>query len=150
MNKHGRNSKPRRFTPDEIKRLRTYGALRMPFKQMAALLNTDADYLVELMKQQPEARNAYDEGRAEASQKVRGTLFQRATGVKKPDGTWDVEPSMLALKFWCETQEGFKREEKIEIVGLDGGPVAIASMTPEQRAAEIEKLILKRKQSLDE
>jgi hypothetical protein len=127
----------RQLTEDEIRRLRQYGALRLPNEHIATLLNISETWLDHLLKRDNAARRALTEGRASASQSVRGTLYQLANGrpakigkERLPDGTVRdvvlepaIPPDVPSLKFWCETQEGFKRADRLELTGADGGPI---------------------------
>jgi len=126
------------LTPEELKVLREMSGVRLPFDMMATLLGMSHDTLNRLYKQSIAVRASIDEGRASASNTVRKTLFITAVG-RQPRTIVDPEtgerrtdpgqsPDVQAMRFWCETQEGFKRAEALELTGAGGGPIITADV----------------------
>lgn len=99
------------LTEQEIGKLEGFSAIRLPVGEIAALLNMGKTELLYQQKRNPLVRRAIENGRASAAQHVRRTLFQMATGKQTKDGNYTQKPDFPALRFWCETQEGFVREE---------------------------------------
>lgn len=114
----------RKLTEEQIESCRRMAALRMPHEYMASILGIPRDTFEKMIKSIKPLRKAILEGRASAHQNVRITLYQKAMGkpaVKDLNGNV-IEPEIpgdfQALRFWSETQEGFKKTERIEIPGL--------------------------------
>lgn len=122
---------PRRFTPEEIERLKGYSAIRLPIHQIAALFKVSLTWFEEIVKKDAAARNAISEGRASASHNFRVRLYQKAV----------TEGDVQAMKFWAVTQEGFRTTESIELSGPNQQPIEIrtelSDLTSEQLAAQI-------------
>lgn len=129
--------------------------IRLPMSQMATLLDTNVTDLRYTAKRDERVRRALDQGRSKATHNARSTLYRMAVGVQKPDGKYEIQPNLPALKFWLETQEeGFKRESKIELTGANGGSVSLVKtevkLSREERKIEIERLLKFRDQTEDE
>jgi len=116
--------KTRKFTEEELERVKMYSSIRLPNHQIATLLKISKDYFDELVNKDSALRNALEEGRSKGSLKARKNLFQKAFD----DG--DVQ----AMKFWCQTQEGFKITEHVEHTGLNGGPIATVQVEETEEA----------------
>jgi hypothetical protein len=148
--------KARKFTSDEIEQIRQMAAVRLPVHQMAANLGMSHDTFERMLKKDSAARASIDKGRDTASRAFRGRLFQVAMGQEEKRDKFGlivkpgIAPDVQAMKFWAETQEGFKRAEKLEISGPDGKPVEIVSLTPEQKLEVAKKLQEKLKLTDDE
>lgn len=148
----------------DIKQIEYLSGIRVPMEHIAGAIGVSKDTLERMVKKNDAVRAAIDTGRSKATTKVRGTLYSEATGsrpvvkmipILNDDGTvkrdkrgqiqYEEEvisqgkpPDIQALKFWCETQEGFKRTEVVEMVGRDGGPVKIQNLSDEELEAELE------------
>lgn len=125
----------RKLTPEELSILEQLSILRMPMDQMATTLGMSEDTLERMCKTYDAVRAAIYGGRAKASRQARQTLFQMAMG---HEAKYDAKGKLLrpakpprfsALKFWCQTQEGFKITEKLEHSGPDGSAIEIAEKT---------------------
>jgi hypothetical protein len=117
------------LTPEQIKYLRFLSGIRLPMDHIAALFEMSKDTLEHLAKKDAAVRSAIIEGRAKFSTKIRKRLAEMAEA-----------GDFQALKFWCQTQEGFKIEERLEVTGKDGGPVQTVALSRKDRLREIEKL----------
>lgn len=146
-------NKRRKFTPEECELMKKLSGIRVPRHQMCQFFKnkkgqpyTDAGF-EEAITYCSAARNAIIEGRSKASTKVRNTLFQLATGEEvvgpdgKPTGMFRRDPDMSALRFWCETQEGFKRADA---AALAKAIESSAAKTEAELKAEIEARLRKR------
>lgn len=142
--------KARRLTPEEIDQLRVFSGIRLPMEHIAGIFGMSKDYLEKIIKKDNAAQTAISEGRGSASKNVRGTLYTRAIGVKNKDGSWKIDPDMTAMKFWCSTQEGFKSADRIELTGPGGGAILTATLSDEEREAEIKRLMAFRQLTDDE
>lgn len=118
--------KPRRkLTADELKMLEGWSMVRLPMEDMAVLLGMSKDWLEHLYKKDAAVQSAIDGGRSNARGRVRKTLFSMAMGQKAQFNAKGElvdpakTPDFQALKFWCQTQEGFKTADKLELVGKD-------------------------------
>lgn len=145
------------LSPEQIKSLEQMCAFRMNQRDIAAILGISETTLQRLLKYSQPAREAADRGRAKGSLKAYSTAFQLATGheVEKEvvkynahRGRYEtvkvmekVPPDSNMLRFWLQTQEGWRRTDKIELSGPGGGPIAIEEMTPEQREKRIDHLL---------
>lgn len=96
------------LTDAEIAKIEGYSAIRLPNHQIASLIGMSETQLRYEAKRNPVVRRAIDEGRAKASQTIRSTLFSLAVGKKDDKGNYKIKPDFQSLKFWCQTQEGFK------------------------------------------
>lgn len=133
------------LTPKELEQLEQMAAINLPQGKIAAILRISESTLERMLKSTPAVREAYDLGRARASHNVRAVLFKMATreSVEKEviEITVDqngkeikrekkshrkaVDPKFEATKFWCETQEDFKRTDVIETPGYTGPQVFV-------------------------
>jgi hypothetical protein len=143
---------PREFTETEIKQLRVFAGIRLPNEHMAAALGMSQDTFERALKKNDTARAAVLEGRASASKNIRGTLYSLALGVKNTGkkGGYKIKPDYNALKFWCQTQEGFKSADRLELTGANGGPIETTQETQEERLKRIAELNKKLELTEDE
>lgn len=109
----GRKKTRRVLSTDELKLFEKYAAIRLPLEQVAALFDMSIDTLKRIMQKQDAARASWDQGRAKASSTARSTLWQKAFDQK----------NFQAMKFWCQTQEGFKTTDVVEIKGLEASNI---------------------------
>lgn len=128
--------KPKRQLDErELKMLEKLEAIRLPSHMIAALLEISETQLRYLKKKNDTVRRVAIGGRAKASRDVRTTLYHMAVRDK----------NFQALKFWCETQEDFKRADKLEISGIpDAPPVQVETHTVTKEELK-ERLIQLRK-----
>lgn len=110
--------KRRVLNEDELKKLRYFSGIRLPNEHMAAMFGMKKDAFEHMIGKDAVARSALEEGRGAASNKIRGLLYIRATEDK----------DFQALKFWCETQEGFAKTENLNI----SGSVEISAISDEE------------------
>jgi len=147
-------AKPRQFTPEEIKAIAGMAAVRLPTDQIATIMGMSKETFERRVKKDSALRDAIEKGRANASGTIRNTLYRMATtdreiveettiGVgpkaRKVVKKKKVGPDVNALRFWCETQEGFKRTEKLELSGPGGKPVEVSKISPEERKEILKK-----------
>jgi hypothetical protein len=130
------------WTPTEkqISQVEAWSAVRVPMEHMASLLGISKDTLERAIKKNDALRAALDIGRAKASANVRTTLYNMGV----------IDKDFQALRFWCQTQEGFKITERQELTGADGAPIATTQLTPEQRRQEIDRIMALRNIGLSE
>lgn len=139
--------KRRQFNEEELKHLKWLASIRLPQDIMASFFkNAKGDPMTpmafdEVLRTQAAARHAFHEGTIRSKVDARGTLFRMAMGepevvAGKPTGRWIREPNWNALKFWCETQEGMKRAEKLEVTGLDKLPHVTINLPRNGREAD--------------
>lgn len=141
----------------DLKLLYELSALRMPTDQIAALLGMSKDTLERQVKANDAVRAAMVEGRAKSSHRARRTLYDRAMGrperrAKDPVTGQEIVEKALesepwALKFWCETQEGFKRADRLEITGAGGEPIEVVKMTDKERREALKEQLRRVKMS---
>lgn len=124
----------RKLTPEELDLIEGCSALNMPYDQMAVLLKTSASTFDRMIKTYPALREALARGRTRGSRHARTTLYTMATGSPeqklRDKETGEVtkiipakEPDFQALKFWCQTQEGFRSADRLELTGANGAPL---------------------------
>ena len=143
-NSHTDHMKHKRtLTPEQIKAVEGMAKVRLPVEMMATILEMDKRTFERMTKTNAALRAAIDKGRSNGSGKIRNTLFAMAT----KDGGKD---QFNALKFWCQTQEGFKTADRIEISGPEGRPIEVRELTKEQRLATLKELNRKLKLTEDE
>ena len=129
MSSKGKKRPPKRhkFGPEDLATLEMLAGIRIPQYQMASFFKNafgekmNPEGFETHLRHDNAARNAMIEGRSKAATKIKNTLYQMAVGEEtmdvrgRPTGKYLREPDMAAMRFWCETQEGFKREEKLQI-----------------------------------
>ncbi len=156
------------FTKEELRRLKIYGALRMPLDQIAALMGFSKDYFGDLLKKDDAARNALDTGRARSSKLFRKTLVERAIGLPerevetiiettdkrgrkiKKKGKTKLPPvpgDNRLLEFFLKTQEGFSTTNVLELTGKDGK--GLLELTDEQANELLDKIVTRMKGTTD-
>jgi hypothetical protein len=153
---HYRKKRPpkrRLLTESELSLLESLGGVRLPMKDIASMFKMSngnpmsLSTLEETINYQEAARDALMRGRARAKGKIHSTLFQLATGERdETNKLWKVKPDMSALRFWCETQEGFKRSEAADLTDA----LKTSSLPPEEREAEIKRLLAQRSLTYEE
>lgn len=148
--------KVKQLTMDDIKKVEAMAAVRLPNDMIATILGIGHNRFTKMLKLDAALREAMERGRANASGTVRNTLYQMAIGapaVKGVDGKLiepKKPPEFQALKFWCQTQEGFKIADKIELSGPDGAPIATTDKTREEKLALLKEINKKLKITEDE
>ena len=135
----------RQLTEKEINQLEAWSAIRLPMESIAALLDMALTELREASHKNDAVRRALEGGRAKAKGKVHRTLYDRAVG--RPQYTdengkvhEEIPVDFQALRFWCQTQEGFKTADKLELTGADGGPIENKQVTKEELIARVAAL----------
>lgn len=116
-NKGGR---PPVLKPDEmtLKRLRGCGAIQATEEEAAAVLGCAYSTLRVFLRKHPEAREAFDEGRAEGKASLRRAQFEAATVKKNP-------VMMIWLgKNWLGQTDRTAHEH----TGKNGGPIIAANL----------------------
>jgi hypothetical protein len=114
----------RKLTDEQLKMCHKMAALNMPFEYMAALLGIQYDSFILLIKTNKLLRTTIQQGRAATNNNVRVTILEKAMGkppVTDADGKIlipAIEPDFAAMKYWSETQEGFKKTTIMEVPGL--------------------------------
>jgi hypothetical protein len=150
-----------KLTSEQLKALEGMSKVRLPVDMMAAILGISKSTLERLTKGDAAVREAISRGRANASGLVRNTLFRLATekvevvektveGKNVKTKTYTREPDMRAMELWVTTQEGFKRTDKLEVTGPDGGPIETTELSKKERAAAIKALDKKLRLTEDE
>ena len=141
----------RRLTDEEIIKIEAWSAIRIPMESMAALLNMAVSQLENEINRRPEIQQAIASGRAKGKLKPVRTLYERATGREaytdeKGKFHEAIPVDFQALKFWLQTQEGFKTSDKVEISGPNGAPIETKECTREELEARL--LLLKKQNEL--
>lgn len=131
-----------KFTKDDLKKIEGMAAVRLPNDMIASIMGISKETFARMVKTDAALRDVIDSGRSNFSGKVRNTLAKMATTPGKDQ--------MAALKFWCQTQEGFKSADRIELTGADGGPVEVAELSNAERKKAIAALSKKLKLTDDE
>lgn len=126
----------RRLNAQELEHLEWLVGIRVPQDQMASFFKNKKGEPMSpasfesLLKRDKAARYALLRGRAKAALKVRNTIYQQAIGEEildpqtgMPTGQYKRLPSERMLEYWCNTQEGFKREDNLKLSGhVTGAP----------------------------
>lgn len=121
-----RSSKIKEINLIQIKRLAETGCTDA---EMAAILGVWPTLIKKWKDEHPEFREAYEQGRMTADQKVVGALLKRATGYKRKvtkafcsngvivtkEIKEDVPPSDAAIQFWLKNRQPDRWKEKQEI-----------------------------------
>lgn len=120
--------KRRQFTPEELKQLKAYAAIRLPTEQQAALFGLSEVWFLQMVKDSEAAQLSVAEGRASASAKARSSAYMNAVGRKgekdaRGNPLPDIIPTQRGLEFWLRTQEDFKFKDRLELTGKDGEPL---------------------------
>lgn len=133
----------RKFTEKELNQIEGWSAIRLPLEEIAILLKVDKDWFLQLAKKDSAVHTALDDGRAKSKGSIRQTLYQMAMG--RAGGTTQdgkvvapQAPDFKALRFWCQTQEGFKINYGIEHTAA--GEKDPNAMSEAEVDAEIAKL----------
>jgi len=107
----------------------------------------------------PDFLAALKRGKAEPDDRVEACLFARATGydheavkIFMPAGakapvyakyTEHTVPDVTAQIFWLKNRRADRWRDRVEHTGAEGGPIEVASLTPEERKARIAELLAK-------
>lgn len=139
----------RQFTEEEFKILYELAALKMPLDQIAQVMRMHEQTLQRMMKNDERVHDTIVRGRNDTSRQVRATLYQMAVGKKQRMPEKDrngkiimpaqkaVDADFQALRFWCETQEGFKRSESLDVkMNFGEGP-----LSEEEREKRTDKIL---------
>lgn len=136
------------LTPEQLDTLKQLAMIKLPIEQCAHVLKISGDTLTHLIKNDDTVNTVYHEGASSGSRGVRATLFQMAMGKKpKLDPQTGVvietgeAPDFQALKFWCQTQEGFKSADRIEVTGADGQAIQFKNLSPDEAAGTAERIL---------
>lgn len=133
----------RKFTDKELNQIEGWSAIRLPLEEIAILLKVDRDWFAQLAKKDGAVRTALDDGQAKSKGNIRQTLYQMAmgrAGGKTQDGTIvpPQAPDFKALRFWCQTQEGFKINVGLEITKPgEKDPTAMSEAEVDEEIAKL-------------
>lgn len=146
----GNYGQPRRtLTREEIIQVEGWSKIRLPVYTMAGLLGISKQTLIDIIAKSDTVSQAIQRGRDIGKQAVTNTLFMLATMEREVEEVTEevygtgkyndkgeqimqkrvkrlkkkIQPDPASLKFWLQTQEGFKITESIELTGKDGGPI---------------------------
>ncbi len=135
-------AKKKILTPEQLIQLEAYAGIRLPNEHISVLLGFSKDTLERLAKKDAAVHAAIERGRSKSSGKVYNTLYSQAVG--KPaytdeKGTYHpaVPVNFNALKFWCQSQEGFKTTTVVEVKDEN------EKLTDEQAKAKLAALMAK-------
>ncbi len=137
------------LTAEEIIKIQAWSVVKLPREHMAALLSISVDTFDDIVKRQDAVRTALESGRGQGSINIRQTLYWKAMG--KPaekDAKGKVikpatPPDFQAMKFWCQTQEGFKTHDVVEF--RNGEASALSDEELEERTdASIKRMMARR------
>jgi hypothetical protein len=131
----------RQLTEDELKLLEKLSAIRLPLDMICDILEIGETDLRELKKKNDNVRRAFRGGLAKSSRDVRTTLYHMAVR----------EKNFQALRFWCETQENFKRADKLEISGIpNAAPIKVETHSVTKEELKESLIALRRANELTE
>lgn len=108
----------REFTDAEIldvQRLAGYGLTQ---QQIGDWFQIHDATLRKAMLADPRIRHAYQKGRADATEKMAGTVYRKAL---EGDNTMAI--------FWLKTQARWSERSQVELTGADGGPIETKDTT---------------------
>lgn len=150
------------FNTSQLEEIKSFASIGLPDKKIADKLSMSESTFDRAMKYNTALRKAMNEGRAQVSANVRGSLYERAMQSrtikkKKFETKWNPEKKEFQkicteeheieipandalLQFWCNTQEDFKVKTGIEISGPGGRPIEAKDVSPEDIKKELEKL----------
>jgi hypothetical protein len=106
-------AKKKVLTTEDIERIRNCAGFGLTIDEISLIINVSRPTLNRKLRDCPEVRQAYDEGRAIAKEFVTGKLFDL---IKKE------EPS--AIFFYLKCQCGWREKEK-DVVETTASPVTI-------------------------
>lgn len=132
------------LTKEELKMIEGMAMVRLPLPMMATIMGIAEDTLQRMYKNDAAVREVIDGGQAKSSQTVRKTLFQMAVGYKDDKGKRH-DPDFQALKWWTQSQEGFKSAERLELTGADGAP--LKGISDEEVDAKLEAALKRERET---
>jgi hypothetical protein len=144
----------KKLSDKQYELIRNLAIIRLPRHMMATSLNMSKSMFDTLAKKDARMRQVLEDGNATASKNVRKTLYAMAVGHREivektvtAEGLittkiiqTEVPADFQALRYWCDTQEGFKKTEKFEITGSDGGPIEVGAPDPVKLAKRLKQL----------
>jgi transcriptional regulator with XRE-family HTH domain len=101
---------PKAWVPshEEIEKIKLYAGLGSTQKQVASLMGKSENTLAN----QPAAKEAFEQGKAQTIAKVAGTLVRKA-----------LEGDTASAIFYLKAQAGWRESSKHEVSGPGGGPL---------------------------
>ena len=103
-----RGPKPWAPSPEEVEKIKLYAGLGSTQVQVARLIGVCED----LIARHPQAKAAFEEGKAQTIAKVAGSLVRKA-----------LNGDTTSAIFYLKTQAGWKETQVQEHTGKDGGPI---------------------------
>jgi hypothetical protein len=105
--------KPKTLTTAQREKIETLASV-LSQDQIAAYLKMDANTFRAIMEREPDVFQAYKRGKASAIYDIAQSLIAKAR-----------EGDTASMIFFLKTQAGWRETDRLEVSGVNGGPIRV-------------------------